>query len=112
MKLTGQLLFGYLTAAIFGMECCINNIEIPPAITTVDRDDNLTVEATVAVSPKLSDWSASDPSIPASADLFVDKLTQVKQGSRQENYLLLTEEDSHKYDLSIFFGSHLLINQN
>ena len=100
MKLTGQLLFGYLTAAIFGMECCINNIEIPPAITTVDRDDNLTVEATVAVSPKLSDWSASDPSIPASADLFVDKLTQVKQGSRQENYLQLTEGNSHKYDLS------------
>jgi diguanylate cyclase (GGDEF)-like protein/PAS domain S-box-containing protein len=100
MKLTGQLLFGYLTAAIFGMECCINNIEIPPAITTADRDDNLTVEATVAVSPKLSDWSVSDPSIPASADLFVNKLTQVKQASSQENYLLLTEANSHKYDLS------------
>ncbi|NJK66948.1 MAG: hypothetical protein HC941_10695 [Microcoleus sp. SU_5_3] len=59
MKFTSQLFLGYLTAAIFGMECCIN-AELPPKIT--DRDESFTVEATVTVSPKLSDLSASSPS--------------------------------------------------
>jgi diguanylate cyclase (GGDEF)-like protein/PAS domain S-box-containing protein len=77
MKITGQLMLGYLTAAIFGVECCINNAKILPA-RVGEQDGNRAVEV-IWVAPEKVRYlrSASRPATSASADLFVEQLSEI-----------------------------------
>ncbi|MEG4803526.1 EAL domain-containing protein [Microcoleus sp. ARI1-B5] len=77
MKITGQLMLGYLTAAIFGVECCINAKILPASVG--EGDGNRAVEA-ILVAPQKVRYlrSASRPVTWAGTDLFVDELSQIE----------------------------------
>lgn len=94
MKITGQLMLGYLTAAIFGVECCIN----PKILPTVGYGDgNRTVEAVGVGAEKLSYLrSASRPATSPSADLFVDKLSKIELVNRPTDNFLQFQETPQK----------------
>ncbi|MCC3575152.1 MAG: EAL domain-containing protein [Microcoleus sp. PH2017_40_RAT_O_B] len=75
MKITYQLILVSLTAAIFGVECSINSIKLSASIG--DITDNRSVEAILLEPEKLSSLGASSrPTTSATADLFVDNLSQ------------------------------------
>ncbi|MCC3472105.1 MAG: EAL domain-containing protein [Microcoleus sp. PH2017_15_JOR_U_A] len=75
MKITYQLILVSLTAAIFGVECSINSIKLSASIG--DITDNRSVEAILLEHEKLSSLGASSrPTTSATADLFVDNLSQ------------------------------------
>ncbi len=76
MKITYRLILGYLTAAIFGVECCINAKILLASVGEGGR--NRALEAILVVPEKLSYLrSASPPPASASADLFFDKLSPI-----------------------------------
>ncbi|MCC3569557.1 MULTISPECIES: EAL domain-containing protein [unclassified Microcoleus] len=75
MKITYQLILVSLTAAIFGVKCSINSIKLSASIG--DITDNRSVEAILLEHEKLSSLGASSrPTTSATADLFVDNLSQ------------------------------------
>ncbi|WP_293157334.1 MULTISPECIES: EAL domain-containing protein [unclassified Microcoleus] len=75
MKITYQFILASLTAATFGVECSINSIKLSASIG--DITDNRGVEAIVVEPEKLSSLGASyRPTTSATADLFVDNLSQ------------------------------------
>ncbi|MEG4344213.1 EAL domain-containing protein [Microcoleus sp. A003_D6] len=95
MKITGQLMLGYLMAAIFGVKCCINAKILPTSVG--DGDGNRAVAAILVGYEKLSYLrSASRPATSASADLFVDKLSQIKLVNPPTQNFLHSEEISEK----------------
>jgi hypothetical protein len=76
MKITHRLILGSLIAAIFGVECCINAKIL---VAVGDGDGNSALGA-ILVAPEKHSYlrSASRPSASASADLLLDKLSQIE----------------------------------
>ncbi|MEG4574940.1 EAL domain-containing protein [Microcoleus sp. N3A4] len=90
-----QLMLGYLTAAIFGVECCINAKRLPA--TVGDGDGNRAVEAILVAPQKLSYLrSASGTPTSASADLFLDKFSQREPINLPSNNFIQFLEKSGK----------------
>src|SRR4028118_947764 len=86
MKITHRLILGYLTAAIFGVECCIN----AKVLVAVGDGDGNRALGSILVAPEKHSYlrSASRPSASASADLFLDKLSQIEPVNlRSDNFL-------------------------
>src|SRR6476620_5022488 len=77
MKIIFQLILGYFTVAIFGVECGINPKMLPTSLG--DGHGTLLVEWIMIRSQKHSYLrSASPPLTSASAPLFLDKLSPIE----------------------------------
>src|SRR4028119_791249 len=88
MKITHRLILGSLTAAIFGVECCINTKILVASVG--DGDGNRALGSILVATEKHSYLrSASRPSASASADLFFDnKLSQIEPVNlRSDNFI-------------------------
>jgi PAS domain S-box len=87
MKITHRLILGSLTAAIFGVECCINAKIL---VASVGDGDGNRALGSILVAPEKHSYlrSASRPSASASADLFFDKLSQIEPVNlRSDNFI-------------------------
>ena len=106
MKIIGQLMLGYLTATILGMKCCIN----PKIVaTSVRYEYGRSVESIVIVPQKLSYLRSGSPTTPASADLFVNQLSQIKQVNSPSDNFVQSQETSQEQRTFSFeiIGSYL-----
>lgn len=84
MQISYRLMLGYLTAAIFGAKFCIEP-KILPAIVRAG-DGNRAVEAILVAPQKLSYLRSASRA--TSADLFVDKLSQIAPiNLRSDNFI-------------------------
>ena len=94
MKITHRLILGSLTAAIFGVECCINAKIL---VAVGDGDGNRALGA-ILVAPEKNSYlrSASRPSASASADLFLDKLSQIKSVNLPSDNFIQSQEITGK----------------
>ncbi len=101
MKITYQLIFASLAAAIFGVEYCINSITLSES--TGETSGNRGVEAILVEPEKLSSLGASSrPTTSATADLFVDKLSQREPvHSPSNNFILSPENPEIKRNFSL-----------
>ncbi|TAF38933.1 MAG: EAL domain-containing protein [Oscillatoriales cyanobacterium] len=122
MKITYQLILASLTAAIFGVECCIDSIKL--SAITGSTTDNRGVEAILVEPEKLSYLGASSrPTTSATADLFVDNLSQRESVHPPSNNFIHSSENYQKersfsleiicyYLAFIFVAISLLIRTN
>ena len=76
MKITHRLILGSLTAAIFGVECCLN----AKILVAVGNGDGNRTLGSILVAPEKHSYlrSASRPSASVSAELLLDKFSQLK----------------------------------
>lgn len=100
MKIRYQWILASLTAAIFGVECCINSLKL--SASTGDTTGNRGVEAILVEPEKLSSLGASSrPTTSATADLFVDKLSQREPvHPPSKNFILSPQISENKRSLS------------
>ena len=121
MKITGQLILGYLTAAVFGVECCINAKIVPASVG--DGGGNRAVEAIFVAPEKLSYLrSASGAATIADTDLFVDKLSKIESVNPPSDNFIQSHENREKqrslslqiigYLVFIYVAISLLIGTN
>jgi len=112
MKITYQLIFASLTAAIFGVECCIDSIKL--SASAGDAAGNRGVEAMLVASQKLGYLRASSrPTTSATTDLFVDNLSQREPvHSPSDNFISSPEnlEKERTFSLEIICSYLALIS--
>jgi diguanylate cyclase (GGDEF)-like protein/PAS domain S-box-containing protein len=95
MKITDRLILGYLTAAIFGVECCFNAKILPASVG--DGDGTRAVEA-ILVAPEKVRYlrSASRPATSAGADLFVEQLSKIEPVNLPTYNFIQAQENPEK----------------
>ncbi|MEG4496096.1 PAS domain S-box protein [Microcoleus sp. F10-C6] len=95
MKIIYRLILGYLTAAIFSGEGCINAKKM--VATVGEGDGNRAVETILVAPQKLSYLrSASRPPAPASTNLFLDKLSHLESVNLPSENFIQSEEVTGK----------------
>src|SRR4028119_1858667 len=95
MKITHRLIWGSLTAAIFGVECCINAKILLASVG--DGDGNRALVSILVAHEKHSYLrSASRPSASASADLFLEKLFQIGPINLRSDNVIQSQEITGK----------------
>lgn len=94
MKIRYRLIMGYLTAAIFCVECSINAKILLPSVG--DRDGRALGESLVAPEKFSYLRSASRPPASVSADLFVDKLSHPEPVNLPSHNFIQSEEIPEK----------------
>lgn len=95
MKITDRLILGYLTAAIFGVECCFNAKILPASVG--DGDGTRAVEA-ILVAPEKVRYlrSASRPATSAGADLFVEQSSKIEPVNPPTYNFIQAQENPEK----------------
>ena len=95
MKITHRLILGSLIAAIFGVECCINAKTLVASVG--DGDGNRALGA-ILVAPEKHSYlpSASRPSASVSADLLLDKLSQIESVNLPSDNFIQSQEITRK----------------
>ena len=95
MKITHRLILGSLIAAIFGVECCINAKTLVASVG--DGDGNRALGA-ILVAPEKHSYlrSASRPSASVSADLLLDKLSQIEPVNLPSDNFIQSQEITGK----------------
>ncbi|MEG4863663.1 MULTISPECIES: EAL domain-containing protein [Microcoleaceae] len=121
MKITGKLMLGYLTAAVFGVECCINAKILP--LSVGDGGGNRTVEASVVAPDKISYLRSASGANSAMADLFGAQSSPIAPIAQPSDNFIQSQENPQKepilsfkiidYYLAFILGSiFLLIRMN
>lgn len=97
MKITSRLILGYLTAAIFGVECCINAKIL---LASVGYGDGNRALGAILVAPEKLSYlrSASPPPASASADLFLDKLSPIEPVNQLPSYNFIQNQEVSEKD--------------
>ena len=107
MKISYRLMLGYLTAAILGVECCINPKILPAS--AAGGDGNRSVETILVVARKLKYLRSASRATSANADLFVDKSSQTESINLPTHNFIQSQETPEKdrsFSLQII-GSYL-----
>ena len=94
MKITHRLIWGSLIAAIFGVECCIN----AKVLVAVGDGNGNRALGSILVAPEKHSYlrSASRASASASADLFLDKLSQIEPVNLPSDNFIQSQEITGK----------------
>src|SRR4028119_1848269 len=96
MKITHRLIWGSLIAAIFGVECCINAKRLVASVG--DGDGNRALGAILVTQEKHSYLrSASGPSAYRSAELLLDKLSQIEPVNLPSDNFIQSQEITGKH---------------
>jgi diguanylate cyclase (GGDEF)-like protein/PAS domain S-box-containing protein len=95
MKITHRLIWGSLIAAIFGVECCINAKIL---VASVGDGDGNRALGEILVAPEKHSYlrSASRPSASVSADLLLDKLSQIEPVNLRSDNFIQSQEITGK----------------
>ncbi|MBD0308496.1 MAG: diguanylate cyclase, partial [Microcoleus sp. T1-bin1] len=95
MKITHRLILGSLIAAIFGVECCINAKILVASVG--EGDGNRALEP-ILVAPEKHSYlrSASRPPASASADLSLEKLSQIEPVNLPSHNFIQSQEITGK----------------
>ena len=95
MKITHRLIWGSLIAAIFGVECCINAKIL---VASVGDGDGNRALGEIWVAPEKYSYlrSASRPSASVSADLLLDKLSQIEPVNLPSDNFIQSQEITGK----------------
>src|SRR4028119_82994 len=94
MKITHRLILGSLTAAIFGVDCCINAKIL---VAVGDGNGNRALGAILVTQEKHSYLrSASGPSAYRSAELLLDKLSQIEPVNLPSDNFIQSQEITGK----------------
>ncbi len=95
MKIKYRLIVGYLTAAIFGMECCINAKILLASVG--NGDGNRALGESLVAPEKFSNLrSGSRPSASVSADLFLGKFSHIEPVNLPSSNFIQSEEIPEK----------------
>jgi hypothetical protein len=94
MKITGKLMLGYLTAAVFGVECCINAKILPGSLG--ERGGNRAVEASLVAPHTISYWRSASGANSARADLFEDQLSPIAPVRQPSDNFIQSQENPQK----------------
>ena len=94
MKITHRLILGSLTAAIFGVECCLN----AKILVAVGNGDGNRTLGSILVAPEKHSYlrSASRPSASVSAELLLDKFSQLKSVNLPSDNFIQSQEITGK----------------
>src|SRR4028119_922794 len=94
MKITHRLILGSLTAAIFGVDCCIN----AKILVAVGDGNGNRALGSILVAPEKHSYlrSASRPSASVSAELLLDKLFQIEPVNLPTDNFIQSQEITGK----------------
>ncbi len=94
MKITGKSILGFLTAAIFGMQCGLNVKKMP--ISVGEGDSNRGVESLLVAPAKIDSLRSLSRTTSARTDLLANKISHIEPVNTPTSYFITSDRNSEK----------------